>query len=494
MREFARPEHEIISGMIGMGKSYLVLWKIVQSFAANRPCCYIDPKGDTYRALLAFFSGTRQGRELWQRYRHRILLLNPVSASDYLLAFNALEPMGAFYFARPDRVALLADNLTSHIRRQSGFEVNEAMRMQNILSAAIGILVQGGAGKLTLAELPYLFLPAARQRLGGKEFTPTYNAFVAALLPAVSHFGTASFWQLQWRTMLPNDRRSWVQSSEGRIYPYLFDSRCLMSTCAVDNARLDFNGVVQEGQWLFVNLPYSLLSEQISTLLGNLLVTKLFYACMQRRDTTLPYRIILDEARFFNTGPLDRLLETSRAYNLWLTLVVQSLSQLCRSREGRQDYTLRDTALNNVRYWSTFNLSQPEDARTLAGMMYPLTGTLVRGIRSNGDWDYQAPQVEEDAHARRLMGLSKRELIVYDKLGRGGPQGCRTPEVIMDPADERQVELFEAQHLQLLGRPAEAIMGEILARREQVEKLLAEGTGEGASPRKLGVPNVGGLP
>ena len=133
MPELVEPGHEIICGTIGMGKSFWVLYKIVKGLLYGHPCCYIDPKGDTYRNLLAFFSSTTQGQELWERYRHRILLLNPVSPSDYILGFNAIEPMGEFLSARPDRVALLADNLTSHIRRQSGFEYNEAMRMQNIL-------------------------------------------------------------------------------------------------------------------------------------------------------------------------------------------------------------------------------------------------------------------------------------------------------------------------------------------------------------------------
>jgi hypothetical protein len=480
--------------MIGMGKSYLVLWKIVQGLQANRPCCYVDPKGDTYRNLMAFFASTAEGQDLWERFAHRILLLNPLSASDNLLAFNAIEPLGEFEFANPDRVALLADNLTSHIRRQSGYEVNEAMRMQNILTAAVAILAQGGHGQLTLAELPFLFVP----QYDGKELRK-YNAFVASLLPQVTHYGTQSFWKLQWSTMLANDRREWVQSSEGRIYPYLFDARCLMTTCAVANARLDFQRVVEEGYWLFVNIPYSLLSEQITTLLGNLIVTRLLYACMRRRGTPSHYRIILDEARFFNTGPLDRLLETSRAYNLWLTLVVQSLSQLCRSRDGRVDESLRDTALNNVRYWSTFNLSQPDDARELAHMMYPLTGTMVRGLRTNGDWDYQTPQVEEDSNARMLMNLKKRQVIIYDKLGRGGPQGCVTPDVVMDPVDDRRIDLFEAQHLQLTGRPAEAIMREILGRRERIEALFGgaphkEPPPQGPRPeRRLGPANVGGL-
>ncbi len=298
-------------------------------------------------------------------------------------------------------------------------------------------------------------------------------------------------------TMLANDRREWVQSSEGRIYPYLFDSRCLMTTCAVENGRLDFKRVVEEGYWLFVNLPYSLLSEQITTLIGNLIITKLFYACMQRPPQGRHYRLILDEARFFNTGPLDRLLETSRAYHLWLTLVVQSLHQLCRSREGRVDYSLRDTALNNVRYWSAFNLTQMEDAQTLARLMFPLTGTVARGLRCSGDWDWQPPAVEDEQRARVFMSLRRREMLFFDKHSGGGPVPCRTPAVVMDAPQQSQVDFFETQHLRLIGRPAEAIMDEIISRRERVEALLGKGAGDlpdgDGRPRRLPPAWIGGM-
>ena len=247
--------------------------------------------------------------------------------------------------------------------------------------------------------------------------------------------------------------------------------------------------------WLFVHIPYSLLSEQIATLIGNLLITKLLYACMQRPPEGRPYRLILDEARFFNTGPLDRLLETSRAYRLWLTLVVQSLQQLCRTREGRVDESLRDTALSNVRYWSTFNLSQAEDAQTLAKMMYPLTGTLVRGLRRSGDWDFQSPMVEEEQNARQLMELRQRQMIFFDKLSSRGPVPCRTPEVTMDTPQQGQIDLFEAEHLQLIGRPVSALMEEILGRRQRIEAMISSqaSANAGERGRRLAKAQLGGL-
>jgi hypothetical protein len=97
--------HELIIGTIGMGKSYWVLYKIVQSLIHERPCCYIDPKGDTYLLLLRFFASTTQGEALWEAFSDRILLVNPVASGDRLVACNALDPLPQFSDADPDRLA-----------------------------------------------------------------------------------------------------------------------------------------------------------------------------------------------------------------------------------------------------------------------------------------------------------------------------------------------------------------------------------------------------
>ena len=66
MPQLLEAGHELISGSIGMGKSYWVLYKIVMSLLHGYPCCYIDPKGEMYLTLLAFLATTSQGRELSQ--------------------------------------------------------------------------------------------------------------------------------------------------------------------------------------------------------------------------------------------------------------------------------------------------------------------------------------------------------------------------------------------------------------------------------------------
>jgi hypothetical protein len=264
-----------------------------------------------------------------------------------------------------------------------------------------------------------------------------------------------------------------VQSTEGRIFQYLFDERALLTLCTAANAVLDFRTLVNEGCWLFVNLPYALLSDTVTTLLGNLIITRILYACMQRPPKSRPYRLILDEARFFNTGPLDVILETSRAYNLWLTVVVQSIEQFCRSRDGRVDERLKEAVINLCRYFSIFHNVQ--DGELMAHLMFPLTGQVPTGIKASGDWEYLPVLAERDQQLRRFMNLRQREMVFYDKLGTEPPRVWRTPDVLMGRPDEVIVQAFEAAHLQSVGRPVADIRAEIAHRQAQVRSILGAG-------------------
>ena len=424
-----------------------------------------------YLNLLNFFASTTQGEELWQAFGDRIMLINPISNSDHLVGLNAIDPLSPFEASDPDRVALLANALVSHIRSQSGFEMAEANRMQNIMAAAIGLLAEGGQGRLTLAEMPFLFEPSYRYE-GKKRISEAHNPFVRYLLSKATHQGTLSFWNSQWPTWTANARREWVQSTEGRIFQYLFDERLLMTVCTAKHAKLDLAEAVKRGYWVFVNLPYALLSDTVTTLLGNLIATRIFYACMQRPPGSTPYRLILDEARFFANGPLDVILETSRAYNLWLTLVVQSLDQMCRSRNGRLDEHLMHTAINNARYFSIFH--NTSDNETLARLMFPVTGRVIAGYNWHVHaFEYLPVPAEINENERFFMDLGPRQVVLWDKLGFEGPRVWRTPEVIMDEPDHRWLRRFEARHLAQTGAKKRAILEEISERQERVRSMFA---------------------
>lgn len=478
--------HALIAGATRTGKSRLVAYQVVRSFIADQPLCYIDPKGETYDDLLMILATMDKGKELWEKYKHRIILINPVGAGNVVVPYNAIAPLTPFASSNPDYTALLANSIVSHIRRQSGFEMAEANRMQNIMSAAIGLLVEGGKGELTLAELPFLFVTESAKD------DDAINPFTARLLKSCKHYGTLSFWNQQWKHWTGNARRDWVQSTEGRIFQYLFDSRLLYSVCGVQTAVLDFSRLVEEGYWIFVKLPYQLMSDTVTMLMGNLLVSKLFYACMQGSSPDRPYRVILDEARFFNSGPLDVIMDTAGAYKLWLTLVVQNLDQMARSTDGRFDYRLRDSILGNCRYFAVFN--DHPDSELFGRMMFPLTGQIAIGTRGSGDLEYLPVQAEENIYQRRFMELGYREVILYDKFTREEPRVWMTPDVEVAAVDRARVDYLETEQMKLIGHPALSVHQEIVQRHEKLCAEIGVGDGVAKSPvSQIKPPTFGGL-
>ena len=468
MPNLLEPGHQLIVGATGMGKSRFVLYHILKSMQEGVPLCYIDPKGETILALLAILSHTKKGLELYGKLKDRIRLLDPLSPSDYILGFNAIAPMKPFANAKVDLTALVANSLVSHIRRQSGFDVGEAMRMQNIMAAAVATLLEANEG-YTLAELPYLFQQVKFEGGMKAKDVPLINPFVQSILPRIRHYGTRMFWEQQWANWDHQARREWPQSTLGRVFQYLFDERFLYSVCTSRHATLDFEQVVSEGYWLFVNIPFQLLSETVTTVLGNILLSRIFYACLQRGWGKSRYRLIVDEAGFFNTGPLDTILNTSHNFGLDLTMVTQNLSQLTRTSSGGIDYRLLDSVLTDCRSIVTFNSGAERDFETLARLIYPVTGQIVTGIRSSGDFDYLPVSAEQAQNEEKIKTLGYREVIIYDKLSKSRVEVWITPDMDVRFPPQARIAWFEGEHLRATGRPAELIRQEIEEARRRVE-------------------------
>lgn len=487
MPEFHEPGHALTAGMTDVGKSCLLVEYIRESFKRNIPVVYIDPKGDTDLKIKGYLGFTKEGRIFWERYKHRILFVNPVAACDHIVGFNALEPVMRFNTATIDQLALTADTITAQLRKQSMFGEGEAMRMQTILWATIGALIDGGHGRYTMREMSQVFRPSYYQDDKGKDHPSLYNPFLESLLSEVRHNGVRDFWYNRWPGIPPQARQDWFQSTYNRIYQYYFDERVELTTCTVEHARLDFQKIADQGYWVFVNIPFRFLSEEKTSLIGNFIVTQYFLACMRRGFGGAVRYLFLDEARFFNLAPLDMIMNLARASGMYLHLVVQNINQLRRSREGRIDESLKDAVMENVRYWQVFG--DTEDAEELANLMFPLSGQQLRMIRSSGDPDFHPPQVEQNIYASYFKSLPKRHVILWDKMGGERPAVWKTPDIPIADATEEQISMFEAEHLTKTGVPAKFIRDEIRERTARIDALFEVQTPSKPTGKNLPKPS-----
>src|SRR5512133_3409529 len=67
--------------------------------------------------------------------------------------------------------------------------------------------------------------------------------------------GTLSFWEEDWCTWSANERQTKVMSTLNQIKKYTRDDRARFTLCTSQNAVLDFDRIVREGWWGFVNIP-----------------------------------------------------------------------------------------------------------------------------------------------------------------------------------------------------------------------------------------------
>ena len=98
-------------------------------------------------------------------------------------------------------------------------------------------------------------------------------------------------------------------------------------------SSFDFRWAMDEGKILLCNLSKGALGEDVSSLLGSLVVTKLSLASLSRQDIPEaerhPHFLYADEVQNFSHGvDFPTILAEARKYALSLTIGTQTLSQL----------------------------------------------------------------------------------------------------------------------------------------------------------------------
>jgi len=129
----------------------------------------------------------------------------------------------------------------------------------------------------------------------------------------------------------------------------------------------DLRKVMDEGKILIVNLAKGKIGEDNCSLLGAMIVTKLWLAALSRADLPeekrRPFYLYVDEIHSFLTLSFADILSESRKYGLNLTLAHQYIDQL--------DERIKGAIFGNVGTIISFRIGI-EDAEFLAKQFYPI--------------------------------------------------------------------------------------------------------------------------
>ena len=276
-----RDRHMYVIGKTGMGKTELLKNMAIQDIQAGRGMAFLDPHGDTAEDLPNFVPKERI---------NDVIIFDP-SDLDYPIAFNVMEQVDARYRH------LVASGLLGVFKKVFGVEVFSA-RMEYILNNTI----------LALLEFPGATILGINRMLADKPFR---EAVVQKITdPLVKAFWTQEF--AKYTDRLASEATASVQNKVGQFT----SSSLIRNILGQVKSTLDVRKVMDEKKILIMNLSRGKIGEDVSRLLGAMMITKIQLAAMSRADIPererVSFYLYVDEFQQFATDSFANILSEAR--------------------------------------------------------------------------------------------------------------------------------------------------------------------------------------
>jgi hypothetical protein len=332
--------HLHLLGPTGTGKSTAILNLAVRDLEAGAGLVLIDPKGDLVTDLLDRIPQHRMGD---------VIVLDPTDV-DRPVGLNPLE-------AGPRDIELVADQVVGIFHAL--FSSFWGPRTADCLRAALlTLLVVPG---YTLCEISTIL---------------TDESFRRRLTAKLDDSVLEGFWG--WYENLGAAERTQAIGPVLNKLRHFTLSRRIRNIIGQSEPALDLEAVVSEGKVLLVSLSRGLLGEESASLLGSLLVARLWGAIQARASLPAgdrkPIYGYIDEVQSVLNLPtsLEDLLAQARGFGFGVTLAHQHLQQL--------PTTLRQAVLANCKSKVCFQLSA-SDASVMAKEFAPyLSAEDLKGL------------------------------------------------------------------------------------------------------------------
>lgn len=326
-----RRGHIYIVGKTGTGKSTLIKNMVISDINDGNGLALVDPHGDLAEAILDFIP---------KRRIKDVIYFNP-SDIEYPIAFNPLESV------HPDQHHLVASGLISVFKKiWSEFW---GPRLEHILRNSILTLLD--QKNSTILDVPRLL---------------TDKDFRAETVRKIKNQQVREFWLFEYEKY-----SAWLRSEA--ISPILNKIGQFLTSIPLRNIvgqranTFDTRKVMDEGKILIVNLAKGKIGEDNCSLLGAMMVTKIWLSALSRADLPenkrKPFYLYVDEIHNFLTLSFADILSEARKYGLNLTLAHQYIDQL--------DENIRKAIFGNIGTIISFRVGI-DDAEHLSKQFYPV--------------------------------------------------------------------------------------------------------------------------
>ncbi len=379
-----RRRHLYVVGKSGVGKSKLLELLIKEDLDRGRGVAVLDPHGDLVDCVLKHVPRNRIDD---------VVLFDP-GDTEFPIAFNPLEKVEEAY-----KMQLTIGFLDIFKKL---FGDNWTYRLEHVLRYTT----------LALLDSPNTTVLSILKMLNDKNYR---QKIVARIQDNV----VKSFWVSEFA--------AWSEKFDAEaITPLLNKVGQFVATNMIRNiigqpeSRFNIREIMDGKKILLMKVSKGLLGEENSSLIGSMIITKMYQAAMSRADTQEAERpdfyFYVDEFQNFATDTFYEILSEARKYHLDLTIAHQYMGQLS-SR-------IRQTVFGNVGSIISFRVGA-EDAAVLEKEYEPIfkeRDIINLGVREfyvkmsvNGEIreafsgrTVDVPKATED-HTKEIIALSRKK-------------------------------------------------------------------------------------
>lgn len=288
--------HIYTIGRTGVGKSTLLLNMAISDIKCGNGFCIIDPHGDLAEAILEHIPANRV---------EDVIYFNP-SDIEFPMGFNPLRNI------HPDFQHLVASGIISTFKKL--YAESWGPRMEHILRFSLLTLLE--YRKATLLDIQKLL---------------TDTEFRYEVLSKIQNTNIHSFWDNEFNKYSKSMRAEIISPILNKVG--IFSSNSMIRNIFSQSIRsFHFQKAMDEGKIIICNLSKGTLGNDISSLLGSLIITQIQLASLYRakipQEERRFFALYIDECHSFITESIADILSESRKYGLSLFLTHQYTEQL----------------------------------------------------------------------------------------------------------------------------------------------------------------------
>ncbi len=328
-----RTRHMYVIGKSGVGKSTLLENMAIQDIKNGEGLAVLDPHGSFAEKMLEYIPESRIKDVV---YFAPFDTENPIS-------FNVLEDVGA------DRRHLVVSGLMSTFKK---IWVDAwSARMEYILTNTL----------LALLEYPGATLLGVNRMLSDKVFRKK-------VVENITDSAVKAFWTEEFANYTERMAAEAVPAIQNKIGQFT-GNPLVRNIIGQSKSTFDIRKIMDEQKILIINLSKGRIGDTNTSLLGSMIITKIYLAAMSRAELSasrmgaLPnFYFYVDEFQSFANETFADILAEARKYKLALIIAHQYVAQM--------EEKVRDAVFGNVGTTISFRVG-PLDAELLEKVFSP---------------------------------------------------------------------------------------------------------------------------